>query len=285
MPRKVSTGRVGGPVLGSLSTLANTFSSVETNANIVFDPGGTGVVQSNSDIQLNATSGVRFADSDSSNYVLIKAPGTVASNVTLTLPANDGDASQVLTTNGSGVLSWSSPALTVTNRTAADNNTYYITMSDGTTGTEDTLSVADGSRLNFVPNPGRLTTAELRASASTASSSTSTGALVVTGGVGIGGQMTAVSIVETSSIALKENINPIQNGLESILALKGVTYDRLDNNEHESGLIAEWTEEVLPELVTRDADGTVVGIKYTKLTAYLIEAVKTLKLEIDELKK
>ena len=285
MPRKITSGVVGGQVLGSLSTTTNTFKSVETNANIAFSPDGTGIVESDSDIQLNATKGIRFADNDSSNYVLIKAPSTVASNVTLTLPANDGDASQVLRTDGSGVLSWVSPALTVTNRTAADNATYYITMSDGTTGTEDTLSVADGSRLNFVPNPGRLTTAELRATASTASSSTSTGALVVTGGVGIGGQMTAVSIVETSSIALKENINPIQNGLESILALKGVTYDRLDNREHESGLIAEWTEEVLPELVTRDADGTVVGIKYTKVTAYLIEAIKSLKAEIDELKK
>jgi hypothetical protein len=96
--------------------------------------------------------------------------------------------------------------------------------------------------------------------------------------------MTAVSIVETSSITLKENINPIHNALDSILQLRGVTYDRLDNKEHESGLIAEWTEEILPELVTRDTNGDVVGIKYTKLTAYLIEAIKSLNTEIDKLK-
>lgn len=283
MPRRVSTGRVGRPILGDIFTQDNSIRSVETNANLVLQPDGTGVVVSESDIQTNAQAGVRFADADSSNYAKIVAPSVLSSNYTLTLPADDGAANQVLQTNGSGTLSWVNPALTVTNRTAADNTTYYITMSDGTSGTEDTLSVADGSRLNFVPNPGRLTAAEIRASASTASSSTSTGALVVTGGVGIGGQMTAVSIVETSSIALKENINPIQNGLESILALKGVTYDRKDNNEHESGLIAEWTEEVLPELVTRDTNGEVVGIKYTKLTAYLIEAVKDLQSQIDKL--
>ena len=283
MPRKVSTGRVGGPILGSLSTSTNTFSSIEPNANIVFEPDGTGVVQSESDIQTNAQKGIRFADSDSSNYVLLRGPSTVASNVTLTLPAADGAADAVLKTDGSGNLSFAATALTVTNRTAADNNTYYVAMSDNTTGTEDTLSVASG-RLEFVPNPGRLSAAEMRATASTASSSTSSGALVVSGGVGIGGQMTAVSIVETSSITLKENVTPIQNALESVLKLKGVTYDRLDNNEHESGLIAEWTEEVLPELVTRDIDNNVVGIKYTKLTSYLIEAIKTLKKEIDELK-
>lgn len=285
MPRKVSTGRVGGPVLGSLSTLTNTFSSIEPNANIAFSPDGTGVTEFTKDMYTSSNAGLRLGDGDT-NYALLKAPAALTANYTLTLPANDGDADQVLTTDGNGVLTFSPTALTVTNRTAADNATYYLAMVDEASkdnGSEDTLSIAT-SRLEFVPNPGRLSAAEMRATASSASSSTTTGALVVTGGVGIGGQMTAVSIVETSSIALKENINPIQNGLESIMQLKGVTYDRIDNNEHESGLIAEWTEEVLPELVTRDADGTVVGIKYTKVTAYLIEAIKSLKAEIDGLK-
>ena len=284
MPRKVSTGRVGGPLLGSLSTSTNTFSSVEPNANIIFAPDGTGVVQSQSDIQTNAQKGIRFADSDSSNYVLLRAPGTVASNVTLTLPTDDGDANQVLTTDGSGNLSFAATALTVTNRTTADPNIYYIVMSDGTSGREDTLSVADSNRLQFVPNPGLLTVNSISVRSSTASSSTTTGALTVAGGIGVGGQLTAVDIVETSSIVLKENIEPITNGLDRILQLKGVTYDRKDTKKSESGLIAEWTEEVLPELVTRDAENNVIGIKYTKLTAYLIEAVKSLASEIETLK-
>ena len=286
MPRKITSGTVGRAVLGDIVTENNTLQSVVANANLILQPNGTGIVESTSDIQVNATKGIRFADSDSSNYVLIKAPSTVASNVTLTLPADDGNVNQVLQTNGSGTLSWANTSLTVTNRTAADNATYYLAMVDEaskTSGGEDTLSIAE-NRLEFVPNPGRLSAAELRSTANTASSSTTTGSLVVTGGVGIGGQMTAVSIVETSSITLKENINPINNALESVLKLKGVTYDRLDNNEHESGLIAEWTEEVLPDLVTRDGEGNVVGIKYTKLTAYLIEAVKSLSDEIDKLK-
>lgn len=284
MPRKLSTGKVGRPVLGDIFTQDNSFRSVETNANIAFTPDGTGIVEFDSDVQTNAQSGIRFADGDSSNYVLLRGPSTLSGNVTLTLPTNNGANNEVLTTDGSGVLTFSPSALTVTNRTAADSNTYYIAMSDGTSGTEDTLSVADSNRLQFVPNPGLLTVNSISVRSSTASSSTTTGALTVTGGVGVGGQLTAVDIVETSSIALKENIEPIENGLASILKLKGVTYDRKDNNQHESGLIAEWTEEVLPELVTRDADNNVVGIKYTKLTAYLIEAVKSLASEIETLK-
>jgi hypothetical protein len=42
--------------------------------------------------------------------VNLKTPEALAASYTLTFPLNDGDASQVLTTNGSGVLSWSTPA-------------------------------------------------------------------------------------------------------------------------------------------------------------------------------
>ena len=60
----------------------------------------------------NATSGSEIRlpeDTDNgSNYVAIKAPDTLASNLTLTLPSADGTSGQVLQTNGSGVLSFSS---------------------------------------------------------------------------------------------------------------------------------------------------------------------------------
>ena len=284
MPRKVSTGKVGRPVLGDIFTQDNSIRSVEVNANIVLQPDGSGIVESNSDIQTNAQAGVRFSDADSSNYVKLTAPATIGNNVTLALPSADGSDGQAIVTDGSGNLRFQNNLLTVVNRSAADSNTYYIAMSDSTSGTEDTLSVANANRLEFVPNPGLLRVNSVSIQSSTPSSSTSSGALVIAGGVGVGGQLTATDIVETSSIALKENIEPIENGLDSILALKGVTYTRKDNDNHESGLIAEWTEEVLPELVTRDDNNNVVGIKYTKLTAYLIEAVKTLKAQIDELK-
>ena len=57
-------------------------------------------------VQLDAQKALRFADSDSSHYVAFRAPGTVSSNVTWTLPAADGSANYVLATDGSGTLSW-----------------------------------------------------------------------------------------------------------------------------------------------------------------------------------
>ena len=62
------------------------------------------------DVTINAQKDLRFADSDSSNYVALQAPATVSSNVTWTLPAADGSSGQVLSTNASGTLSWATVA-------------------------------------------------------------------------------------------------------------------------------------------------------------------------------
>ena len=66
-------------------------------------------------LTLQAQTDVRFADSDSSNYVALQSPATVSSNVTFTLPAADGSNGQFLTTDGSGNLSFaaSSNSLTI----------------------------------------------------------------------------------------------------------------------------------------------------------------------------
>lgn len=58
------------------------------------------------DIALNAQRELRLADADSSNYVGFKAPVTVTANRIWTLPSADGTNGQVLSTNGSGTLSW-----------------------------------------------------------------------------------------------------------------------------------------------------------------------------------
>jgi len=62
------------------------------------------------DVTLNAQKDLRFADADSSHYVALQSPGTIASSFTLTLPATDAAVDgYVLASNGSGVLSWVDP--------------------------------------------------------------------------------------------------------------------------------------------------------------------------------
>ena len=62
---------------------------------------------------VQAQGDVRFSDADSSNYVALQAPSTVATNLTLTLPSADGIANQALITDGSGNLSFANVAADV----------------------------------------------------------------------------------------------------------------------------------------------------------------------------
>ena len=101
----------------------------------------------------------------------------------------------------------------------------------------------------------------------------------------IPGTVTATSLVETSSIALKENVEPITGALDLVNKLMGKIYDRRDTGtKQESGLIAEEVFVTAPNLVALDEDGKPVGVKYTKIIAYLIESIKELSEEITKLK-
>lgn len=92
------------------------------------------------DLQINAQGDLKFADADSSNYVAFQAPDTVVSNVTWTLPAADGTNGQVLSTSGTGVLSWSTPASqsVTTSRTALPSVTTSLLTPDASDALEIT---------------------------------------------------------------------------------------------------------------------------------------------------
>lgn len=62
-------------------------------------------------VTLNTQGPLRFADSDSSNWVAFQAPATVSSNVTWTLPSQDGLAGHSLCTDGAGNLSFTAGAI------------------------------------------------------------------------------------------------------------------------------------------------------------------------------
>ena len=191
MARKVSGGIAGSPGVGALQVAPTAVVTAATNQNITFSPDGTASVVFTNNAILNAQSDLRFADADSSNWVAFQAPSIVISNVTWTLPAADGSADQVLTTNASGTLSWTSKSVVISDQTVS-SSTHYPLFTTSTSGTATAVNVST-TKMSYQPSTGTMTL-----SGNTASSSTTTGTLLVTGGVGISGNLHAGGTVSAN---------------------------------------------------------------------------------------
>jgi hypothetical protein len=87
---------------------------------------------------------------------------------------------------------------------------------------------------------------------------------------------------------LKDNIQPIKNSLEKVDKIGGYTFvwnDKQDTYEgSDVGVIAQEIEEVLPEVVMTRGSGY-KAVKYEKIVPLLIESIKELKQEVDEIKQ
>jgi hypothetical protein len=294
MARKLSGGLVGSStLLGTIQINAAAEIATAADQNITFAPGGTGNILATANIQLNAQNDLRFADSDSSNYVGFQAPTTVGTNLIWTLPATDGTNNQVLTTNAAGVLSWSSKDVAISDQTASAT-THYVAITTSSSGVATTLNVST-TKLTYQPSTGTLSSTLLRATGNTASNSTSTGALVVSGGVGVAGAIYAGSDVAahaSSDIRLKEDISQIDNSLEKLSKISGYEYfwnktaQEMfpERTMRDVGVIAQEVREVLPSAVVERADGY-LAVNYDKIIPLLIESIKTLKEELDMIKR
>ena len=132
----------------------------------------------------------------------------------------------------------------------------------------------------------------IRVDDATASTVKTNGALIVDGGVGIGGALNVggdIVAYASSDERLKDNIELITNPIEKVQSLKGVTWDWNSNADElqqslpNVGVIAQDVEKILPQLVI-DRDNGFKGVDYAKLTGLLIEAIKDQQKQIDELK-
>jgi hypothetical protein len=74
--------------------------------------------------------------------------------------------------------------------------------------------------------------------------------------------------------------------LDKVKQLQGVSYDRKSDGKPEIGVVAEDVAQIVPEIVSRDPKtNEVQGVDYSRLTALLLEAVKSQQAEIDQLKE
>ena len=97
------------------------------------------------------------------------------------------------------------------------------------------------------------------------------------------GVLSTTQFSATSDETLKENIQNITNALDMVRSLRGVSFDWKENGKPSFGLIAQELEKLLPQLVNISEDG-IKSVFYNGIIAFLIEAIKQLADEVQELK-
>ena len=106
--------------------------------------------------------------------------------------------------------------------------------------------------------------------------------LHVFGDATITGVITSTDFNTTSDIRFKTNIQPIDNPINKIIQIDGVSFNWKSDNRPALGVIADQVEKILPQLVNGDDPKTV---NYNGLIGLLIEAVKEQQTQIDSLKE
>jgi len=132
----------------------------------------------------------------------------------------------------------------------ATNATRYLTLTASSSGSINTANVST-TKLFFNPSTGLLTSTDYNSS---------------------------------SDKRLKKNIKSVTGALDTIDALRGVSFEWKEGGAKAIGMIAQEVNEVLPEIVTTDDNGY-MGIKYANMVGVLVEAIKELKAEFEEYKK
>jgi hypothetical protein len=96
------------------------------------------------------------------------------------------------------------------------------------------------------------------------------------------GTVNAANFNTTSDATLKTNVETLTGSLDAVKALRGVSYEWIDNGNSEVGVIAQEVEEVIPDVVSTNDQG-IKSVKYGNLVGVLIEAIKEQQQRIEAL--
>ncbi len=252
---------------GAGAAVIDVLDSIDLGANSKINGGGFGITADQTATFTNKT--LNGPDNTITNL----DDGNIASNAQIDA-TKIGDGS-VNNTEFGYISTLSSNAqtqltnLSTTKLNAAIPVNSWVTSSEGDqriyyANSAETYFKADGSHI--FRNGGNSTTATIDSS----------------------GNFTATSNVAAySDLALKEDIYQIENALDKVKKLRGVHFTKKADKSKEIGVVANEVEKVVPELVDKHEDeklGTIKTMKYANTVGLLIEAVKDLSKQVEELK-
>lgn len=164
--------------------------------------------------------------------------------------------------------------------TANVSTTNTVTFTAGNYQTitrSGTEIIVTGEKGNYIAGNGiQLTSTGSTGDRTIEWSGTYTGDVVITGNLDTTG-----TVCSTSDRRVKDNIKTIENALEKVDNLRGVSYTK--DGKAEVGVIAQEVEEIVPEVVHTNNDG-MKSVAYGNLVGVLIESIKELKAEVEDLR-
>lgn len=288
------------------------------------DSGATTVTRSGNTIDISSTNTVTSVGTSGnlstgnitfvagSNAAVSKSGGTITISATdsntITSVGTSGNLSTGnITLVGTGATTVSKSGGTITiNSTDNNDNDNTITSVGANNGSYSTgnVSINSGTNItvsksgasititNGITNLNQLTNSPGYVTSSgvtsvTAGNGLSGGTISSSGTIAMSGNYTGTftasgDVVAFSDEKLKDNIESLDGS--KVFEMRGVSFNRNDQDgKLSSGVIAQELEQIAPELIHEAEDGT-KGVAYGNTVGYLIEAIKLLKAEIEELK-
>jgi hypothetical protein len=222
----------------------------------------------------------------------------------------DGSAAITVVTAGTGI-SVSGTAVTNTGvlsvsgtapiSASTTSGATTVSISAASTTAAGSMSAADKSKLDGIASGATANTGTVTSIAT--SNGISGGTITTTGTLSLSGSYTGTwavtgAITATGEVTayfsdrnLKKDIVEIQDPIAKVMSIRGVTFRPNETalalgvtDKDEVGVIAQEVEAVLPQLVAPSAFKGYKTVKYDKLTALLVEAVKAQQLQIDSLR-
>ena len=277
-----STANVTGPASSTANAIARyngtTGQLLKNSVGATIDDTGaptfTGIIQANP-VSTTVGASIRLLEGSTSgtNFVSFKAPNTLTSDVTWTLPSADATvAGQVLSSNAAGTLSWVTAAAGSGTVTSVGITGTNITVSGSPITTSGTIALS-------IPQ------------AITTTSSVQFGSLGIgTAASGTTGEIRAFNNITAyySDDRLKTRLGNIENALDKVKTLDAFYYEANQTAQdlgytpiREVGISAQQVQAVMAETVApAPADDKYLTVRYERLVPLLIAAIKELEAKV-----
>lgn len=234
----------------SSSNIGDTLVRRNTNGGAEFGPISTGNI-----LAVGTVTATGFIAAGTVGF--LKSNGTIDTTSYLT-SGSINNPQITFTTSGSGFSIGATQSITLNQSDAA---TISLSINSSTSNTASTLVYRDE---NGDFSAGNINVEDITAEDITASG------------------ISATNFDTTSDASLKTDIFKVDNALDILESINGVSFKWKRTGEKSMGIIAQEVEEVLPELINDSA--YYKSVNYNGLIAVLIESIKELKKEIKELK-